>query len=88
MQDIILTELGYYHPSTANWNYKVWLIIDETGAKLYRETFGGDSRVIEKLEKLGKKADKMFAGKGTDVQYKWKNIKDLQDIEDYNGKNW
>ncbi len=86
-EKIILTELGYYHPSNANWSYRIWLIIDETGARLYKETFGGDSRAIETLKKMGKKAEKMFAGKGTDVKYQWKDIKDLHDIEEYKGIN-
>jgi hypothetical protein len=64
------------------------LIIDETGARLYKETFGGDSRVIRQLKAKGLKADKMFAGEGSGVEYKWKDIKDLQDIESYTGINW
>lgn len=81
-------ELGYYHPSVANWNYKIHLIIDNTGARLYRETFGGDSRAIETLEKLGLKAEKLYAGKGSGVKYRWKDIKELKDIEEYKGRNW
>jgi len=87
-KEIVFIELGYYHPSNANWSYRIWLIIDKTGARLYRETFGGDYRCIEKLNKNGFSAGKMNAGKGSGVEYKWKDIKDLKDIEDYQGINW
>lgn len=87
-EKIIFVELGYYHPSNANWSYRVWLIIDKTGARLYRETFGGDSRTIEKLEKMGIDVDKLYAGKGSGVEYKWRDIKYLLDIESYTGENW
>jgi len=85
---ITITELGYYHPSTANWSYRIHLIIDKTGARLYCETFGGDSRLIKELEKRSIKVEKLSAGKGTGVQYRWKDIKDLLDIESYTGQNW
>jgi hypothetical protein len=84
---ITFTELGYYHPSNANWNYRIHLIIDKTGGRLYRETFGGDSRVINKLNEQGKKAEKLLIGKGY-AKYSWKEIKDLPDIESYTGENW
>jgi len=76
-----IIELGYYHPSTANWSYHIFLLIDKTGARLYRSTFGGEYRLKFKTERLS-------AGKGSCVQYKWGDVKDLLDIEDYNGKNW
>ena len=84
----ILVELGYCHPSAANWSYHLWLIVDNTGAKLYHEKFGGDSRVIEALEKQGIKAIRMHTGRGTEIEYTCRDIKDLQDIETYNGQNW
>ena len=87
-EEIIFIEIGYYHPSNANWSYRIWLIIDKTGARLYKETFGGDYRAIKKLEEKGLKVGKMFAGKGSSVQYKWRDIKNLYDIEEYNGINW
>ena len=90
MSKIIFVELGYYHPSPANWSYHIWLIIDKTGARLYRETFGGDSRAIRKLEleAKGLKVDILYAGKGSDVEYKWRTVKELKDIEEYEGENY
>ena len=84
----IVKYLGYYHPSTANWNYHTHLVIDKTGARLYKETFGGDSRMIEKMEEKGFKVVSLYAGKGSAVQCKYKDIKDLKDIEEYDGENY
>ena len=83
----IIGELGYYHPSSANWNYHIFMIIDKTGARLYRATFGGEKRLKlfkDKMEKI----EYLYAGKGSGVEYKWRDIKDLPDIEYYNGKNY
>ena len=85
---IRIIELGYYHPSVANWSYGVHLVIDDTGARLYRETFGGDSRARETLKKMGHEVEMLSAGQGTGVQYRWKDIKNLYDIENYRGINW
>lgn len=88
MDKIQIVEMGFYHPSTANWSYGIHLIIDSTGARLYRETFGGDERAKHTLENLGFQVEKISAGKGSSVQYKWRDIKDLHDIENYQGINW
>ena len=89
MDNLIIVEgLGYYHPSNANWSYGIHMIIDKTGARLYRENFGGDSRIIRQLKKKGYKVEQLYAGKGSRVQYKWRDIKDLKDIEEYDGKNY
>lgn len=85
---IKVIETGFYHPSNANWCYHIHLVIDETGARLYRETFGGDSRMIKTLKETGLEVEKLTAGKGSEVMYKWGDIKDLHDIEDYKGTNW
>lgn len=85
---IIVKDLGYYHPSNANWSYHIHLIIDETGARLYRETFGGDSRMIAKMDEQGVKMENLYAGNGSGVSYKWSDIKDLMDIENYTGVNY
>jgi hypothetical protein len=77
----IITDVGYYHPSNANWSYRIHLIIDKTGARFYSSTFGGESRMKVKAEKL-------YAGKGSGVEWKYKDMKDLADIETYAGKNW
>lgn len=74
-------EIGYYHPSATNWSYHIFMIVDESGARLYRATFGGEERIKVSTEKLS-------AGKGSAVEYKWRDIKDLPDIETYAGKNW
>lgn len=87
-EKIIFVELGFYHPSSANWSYHIHLVIDKTGARLYRETFGGDSRAIATLEKMGFDVKQLSAGRGSGVQYKWSDIKGLPDIEDYRGQNW
>ena len=79
----LIENIGYYHPSNANWSYHIHAIIDSTGARLYKETFGGDSRLRERLEKEGYKVERLYLGKGSGVEYKWKNIKDLLDIESY-----
>lgn len=76
-------ELGWYHPSNANWSYHIFMILDDSGARLYRSVFGGDSRIREKFN-----MESLHAGKGSNVEYKWKDIKDLLDIEDYTGKNY
>ena len=83
----IIQNIGYYHPSNANWSYRIHGIIDNTGARLYRETFGGDSRLYRQLEESGKEVQKLYFGNGSGVEYKWKDIKDLLDIESYT-KNW
>lgn len=78
-----IIELGYYHPSNANWSYHIFMIIDEAGARLYKSVFGAEYEVIKahNLEHLN-------IGKGSNVEYKWRDIKGLLDIQDYNGKNW
>ena len=83
-----ITELGYYHPSNANWSYHIHLVIDETGARLYRETFGGDSRMLATMEQAGHTVEKLSAGVGSGVQCKWKDISRLHDVEEYTGRNW
>lgn len=84
---IYYAKVGFYHPSTANWSYGVWLIIDKTGAKLYRETFGGDSRMKAKIEKKGLKIEEKH---GVDSFGVWKGreVNKMSDIETYNGKNF
>ena len=82
MKKIKVIDLGYYHPSNANWSYTIHLVIDKTGARLYKSNFGGDSRIKNvKIEKLS-------AGRGSNVKYMWGDISGLNDIEDYNGTNW
>ena len=82
---IKIIKTGYYCPSNANWCYGVFMIIDETGARMYKETFGGDYRL---LHRLGADAQMLHAGWGSNVEYKWGDIKGLPDIETYNGFNW
>ncbi|MCD5384850.1 MAG: hypothetical protein LRZ94_00860 [Candidatus Pacebacteria bacterium] len=84
---IKIIKLGYYHPSNANWNYGIHLIIDKTGARAYKETFGGDSRMIEKLKGKGIEVERI-TGNIPYACYKWQDVKDLLDIEKYEGKNW
>ena len=62
-----ILEFGYYHPSNANWSYHIFMIIDETGARMYRSTFGGDSRMVDKFN-----LERLHAGKGSQPEHKWK----------------
>lgn len=84
----IIQNIGYYHPSNANWSYRIHGIIDKTGARLYRETFGDDNIMMQRLEAKGKAFNRLYFGKGSGVEYKWQDIKDLPDIKYYAGKNW
>ncbi len=88
MEKIKFIELGYYHPSNANWSYRIHLVIDGTGARLYRENFGGDYRAMKKMREAGYEVEKIIAGRGTGVEYRWRDVKDLLDIEIYDGRNY
>jgi len=81
-------KLGWYHPSNANWSYQIWLITDDTGARMYRSTFGGEYRMEAKMTKENKKIEKLHAGVGSDTEYKWASVRNLPDIEEYEGENW
>ena len=76
-----IIETGYQHSKSNNWSYHIFMVIDKTGARLYKSAFGGEERMKVKREKLS-------AGAGSNVEYKYKDIKDLYDIENYNGYNW
>ena len=82
-----IIKVGYYHPSNANWNYGIWLIIDETGAKLYKENFGGDDRMIKKMKKQGIEIKEVF-GVSCLAEYKGREVAKMSDIENYEGKNY
>jgi hypothetical protein len=60
----LIGELGYYHPSYANWSYHIFMIIDQTGARLYKANFGGDERV------KGNNLERLHIGRGANVEYK------------------
>ena len=85
---IKIIKTGWYHPKNANWCYGVHMIIDQTGARMYKETFGGDDRIARRLRDQGFEIEKTSAGWGSNVGYKWGDIKGLPDIETYNGFNW
>jgi len=85
---IKIIKTGWYHPSNANWCYGVHMIIDQTGARMYKETFGGDDRIAHRLRDQGFEIEKISAGWGSNAEYKWGDIKGLPDIETYNGFNW
>jgi len=84
----MIENIGYYHPSNANWSYRTHIIIDATGARLYKETFGGDSRLMARLESEGHTVERLHIGKGGGVEAKHRDIKDLLDITSYSGKNY
>ena len=84
----MIENIGFYHPSNANWSYHTHIIIDDTGARLYKEIFGGDSRLRAKLEKEGHIVERLHIGKGGSVEAKWRDVKYLSDIESYSGKNY
>ena len=80
MQKITLIEMGYAHPSNANWSYHIFIIIDKTGAKLYKATFGGEERISAKFE-----VNRQHIGLGSDTQYKLRTVAKMEDIENYRG---
>jgi hypothetical protein len=84
----VIRDMGFYHPSNANWSFHIHLVIDKTGARLYKETFGGDDRMVRTMKAKGFNIESLYAGKGSGVEYKWKDCKDLLDIESYQGKNY
>ena len=84
----MIENVGFYHPSNANWSYRTHIIIDNTGARLYKENFGGDSRLRARLEEEGYNVKRLYLGKGSGVECKYKDIKDLLDIESYASKNY
>jgi len=75
---ITISEIGYYHPSNANWSYHIWQVDGEKSRFRIKETFGGDYRLIEKLKALGHKVEKGFIGQ---FEMKYRDIKDLLDID-------
>ena len=84
---IKIAKIGYAKKAGANWAYGVWIVMDSTGAKLYRETFGGDSRMIETMKKQNIDVEKVYG-----VQFMGsfgvRNTEKLPDIEEYTGKNY
>lgn len=88
MEKTKILEVGWYHPSNANWSYHIFLVIDKTGARFWRDTFGGNYRMIERMKSSGIEVEKLHAGKGTDTKYNWSAVKHMPDIENYDGKNY
>ena len=84
---ITYCKVGWYHPSNANWSYSVWLIVDATGAKLYRETFGGDYRMREKIQAQGVEIEEVH-GVQSFGQWKAREVTKMSDIETYTGVNF
>ena len=82
-----IVRVGYYHRPSANWSYGIWLVVDETGAKLYKETFGGDSRMIEKMTQQGIKVKEKF---GVSAYGLWigREVNKFENLENYTGKNF
>lgn len=77
----IIIETGFQHSRSNNWSYHIFMVIDDTGARLYKSAFGAEDRM-----KIDRK--KLHAGIGSGVEYKARDIKGLYDIEDYTGINW
>jgi len=84
---IIMSKIGYNHPSQANWSYGIWKIdtIDKDNdyqmSHIVKETFGGDSRFNEALRKIGIKTMEskgVYTNTGTP---KITGISTLPDIE-------
>lgn len=95
MRKITITEVGYFHPSQANWNYNIFLIVDKTGARFYKATFGGEHRIKQAVRELdqstslnGIQLEYLHAGIGSDTQFKGRAVAKMPDIEWYNGFNW
>lgn len=76
-----IVKVGYYHPRNANWNYEIFLIIDLTGARLYRSTFGEEHDIIKKWSI--KQSYTQSIGK-----YDWKQVKVMESVKNYQGANW
>ncbi len=85
MNKATIVEVGYFHPSQANWSYHIFLIVDKTGARLYKAQFGGEHR-IKRAAKL--KLEYLNAGIGSDTVFKGRAVAKMPDIEWYNGFNW
>jgi hypothetical protein len=87
MKIITISKTGYNHPSTANWSYGIWkvdLIDTEQSYNMsytVKETFGGDSRFRDILEKQNiniLETKGIYTGTGTQ---KITGVAKLQDIE-------
>jgi hypothetical protein len=72
-------DVGYYHPSTANWSYKIFMVIHNGKADIYSSTFGGDSRAIDQLKAKGEDVKVLY--QPYTAKYNWKDVKNMADIE-------
>ena len=72
-----IIRLGYYHPSIANWNYEIFLVmIDGRGVFTATSKFGGDYRLSAILSEQGFSVSRSYAQ--AQAEYKWKDIYCLQ----------
>ena len=77
-----IRELGYYHPSNANWNYYIYLLEWAGYSLRVRSTFGAESRLKQQLIDLGHTVDFSPIGQ---FEMKYRDIAKLWDI-DHNNK--
>lgn len=82
---IKIINIGWYHPSNANWNYNIWLVIDGEEARLYKETFGGHHRMMDRMKKEGKEIKEIY-GVMFNGYYKGREVAKMPDIEEYTTK--
>ena len=78
-------EVGSYHPTNTNYNYNIFIVIDENrkegvGLRMFRSDCGGEYRAIKMLQKRGKKAKKLYAP--YQAIYKWLEVKKMRNIEE------
>lgn len=79
----LINQVGYYHPSNANWSYEIYTvtIIKDNEVKnnlFYKGTFGAYHRVVKALEGKGIHA---VHNRMTNIEAKHKDIKYMADIE-------
>jgi hypothetical protein len=85
MKIITISKIGYNAPSQANWAYGIWKIDTIDTGQSYnmsytvKETFGGDSRLRDILEKNN---IKLIETKAVFPSQKITGIKSIQNMED------
>lgn len=77
---IIISDIGYYHPSNANWNYNIFFVENPQGESMkVKSTFGADYRLKKALEDLGHEVKSRDISGNAKLSYS--QIKNLPDID-------
>lgn len=77
-----IIKLGHYQPTNANWSYRICAIIDNSGVRLYKSTFGQEKKIIDKYNL------KQYYSFIPEAKYKYNDVKKMLDITEYNGINY